>query len=84
MSHGKRLSVGLLTERAWVALGLVPDPLSGRVQADLGEARAAIDVVGDLVRHLEAQATPAERRELQTMLSNLRINFVQQSNRTGG
>lgn len=69
----------LLAERAWVTLGLVPDPLSGQVQRDLEEARRAIDALGDLYRHLEAHATPEERRELQGNLANLRINYARQA-----
>jgi hypothetical protein len=76
-----QMAFGLLHERGWVSLGLVPDPLSGKVEEDLAEARRAIDALADVARHLEADATPEEKRELQVALSNLRINFVQRSGR---
>jgi hypothetical protein len=76
-----QMAFGLLHERGWVSLGLVPDPLSGKVGEDLAEARRAIDALADVARHLEADATPEEKRELQVALSNLRINFVQRSGR---
>jgi hypothetical protein len=75
------MSVGLLSEIAWVKMGLVPNPMSGRIERDLGEAKRAIDAVSDLAKHVEALANDADRREFQVMLSNLRLNFVQQSNR---
>jgi hypothetical protein len=74
-----RMSAGLLNERAWVGMGLVPDPLTGQINKDLTEAKRAIDILTDLVKHLEQDAAPDERREIQTMLTNLRLNFVRQS-----
>jgi hypothetical protein len=73
------LCIGQLHEIAWAQMGLVPNPMSQTMQRDLTDARLAIDCIADLVRHLEKGADPATQRELQTMLSNLRLNFVQQS-----
>ena len=72
-------TTGLLANKAWIGMGLVPDPFTGRIQRDLTEARRAIDVVADLVKHLAADASPEEQRELQAMVSDLRLNFVRQS-----
>lgn len=74
-----RMTVGMLNEKAWIHMGLVPDPLSGQIDRDLAEARMAIDALADLAKHLEPHTESAEKRELQVMVSNLRINFVQQS-----
>jgi hypothetical protein len=73
--------IGQLHEIAWAQMGLVPNPTSQTMQRDLTDARLAIDCIADLVRHLEKSADVATQRELQTMLSNLRLNFVQQSQR---
>jgi hypothetical protein len=73
-----QMSLGLLSERAWVAMGLVADPATNQVEKDIEEARRAIDVVADLAKHLEPVATPDERRELQRMVTDLRLNFVRQ------
>lgn len=64
---------------AWVAMGLLPDPATGRVARNLEEARRAIDALADLGKHLEATASPQEKRELQVMLTDLRVNFVRQA-----
>lgn len=74
-----RMSAGMLNERAWVGMGLVPDPLTGQMDKNLAEAKRAIDILTDLVKHLEQDAAPDERREIQTTLTNLRLNFVRQS-----
>lgn len=74
-----RMTLGLLSDKAWISLGLYPDPITNQVQKNLPEARRAIDAVADLVKHVEVDAEPEEKRELQVLLSNLRINFVQQS-----
>jgi hypothetical protein len=77
------MTIGLLNEAAWVNMGLVPNPLTGQVKQNLAEARRAIDVLADLVKWAEMDASPQEKRELQVMLSNLRLNFVQQQSRGG-
>jgi hypothetical protein len=74
-----RFCVQMLQEIAWMKLGLVASPSSGKVEQDLPQAKVAIDSVGDLAARLNPYAGESERREMQTLLSNLRINFVQKS-----
>jgi hypothetical protein len=74
-----RMTLSLLHDKAWVSMGLLANPATGRVEQDLAEARRAIDVVVDLVKHLEPLAAAEEKREMQVLLSNLRINYVRQS-----
>lgn len=76
-----QMSLGLLNEIAWVKMGMVANPITGKMEKDLGEARKAIDALADMLKHVEADASPEERRELQRSLTDLRINFVQQANR---
>ena len=78
-----QMSIGMLAQKAWVGMGLVPDPATGSVAADLSEARLAIAVIGDLVKHLEPQLAGPEKRELQNLVQDLRLNFVRQSQQTG-
>ena len=74
-----RFCVQMLQEIAWMKLGLVASPSSGKIEQDLPQAKVAIDSVGDLAARLNPFASEGERREMQTLLSNLRINFVQKS-----
>ncbi len=73
--------VNMLNEVAWMKMGLIPNPMTGKIERDLPQAKIAIDAVSDLVARLEPLVGDPGRRELQVMLSNLRINFVQQGQR---
>jgi hypothetical protein len=73
-----QMTFSLLSERAWIDMGLVADPGTGEVTRRIDEAKLAIDVVGDLARHMEPHATPDQRREIQRVVMDLRLNFVRQ------
>lgn len=77
--------VSLLASDAWQKLGLVAGPKAGEAQADLKQAKVAIDAVGELAAHLEAappEAIPENlRRELRVLMQDLRLNFVAQQNK---
>jgi hypothetical protein len=62
---------------AWQKLGLQPDMVTGKIEPDLNQARIAIDVVGYLVGVIEPQLDDEDRRQLQTLVRDLKINFVQ-------
>jgi uncharacterized protein DUF1844 len=70
--------INMLNEVAWMKMGLIPN-LQGKIEKDLAQAKVAIDAVGDLVARLDPLVRDQDRRDMQVMLSNLRINFVQQS-----
>jgi hypothetical protein len=79
-----RWCIAFLTAQAWQWMGLVADPASGQVRKDLAQARLSIDSVAGLVNALASppglgRIEPAERRELENLVSNLRLNFVNQS-----
>jgi len=70
-----RFCVSLLVEQAWVALGI--RALPGReTKENLPEAKVAIDALTGLVAQLQPDLDDSEKRELETTLANLRINFV--------
>lgn len=72
--------VSLLSAQAWQCLGLIADPKTGEAMIDLAQAKVAIDAVGDLAARLEAaprETVPDSlRRDLRTLLNDLRLNFV--------
>ena len=73
-----RFSVSLLSEAAWMALGLIATP-TGETREDLAQARIAIDALSDLIARLQPDLDASEKRELEQLLANLRVNFVQRS-----
>jgi hypothetical protein len=74
-----QMCLGMLNEIAWVKMGLVPDPMTGQIGADLNQARLAIDCAGDLVHRLETHVDGRTRRDLDVMVQNLKMNFVRRS-----
>ena len=74
--------INLLAQQAWLKLGLLADPETGIAAPDLDEAKVAVDTVGDLAARLEAAPegiVPADlRRDLKTLLNDLRLNYVSQ------
>jgi hypothetical protein len=72
--------IQLLQDVAWIKMGLSPN-LNGKMDRDLPQARVAIDALGDLVARLDPLVDDRQRRDMQVKLSDMRINFVQQSQR---
>ena len=74
--------INLLSSQAWQKLGLLADPQTGEAEPDLAEAKVAIDAVGDLAGRLEtapeAVISADMRRDLHTLLNDLRLNYVSQ------
>lgn len=80
--------LSILAGEAWQKMGLMADPKTGEAAPDLEQAKVAIDAVGDLAARLEsapAEFVPATlRRDLKTLLNDLRLNYVGQRNQQGG
>jgi len=74
--------INLLSSQAWQKLGLLADPQTGEAKPDLAEAKVAIDAVGDLAARLEtapeAMISADMRRDLRTLINDLRLNYVSQ------
>ncbi|MHB0912134.1 MAG: DUF1844 domain-containing protein [Armatimonadota bacterium] len=71
--------IGILGMHAWQWLGLVKNPMTGELTKDLEQAKIAIDSMAALLKELEGKLSPEEEREFKAALGDLRINFVQQS-----
>lgn len=75
------LFLGELRNLAWLRMGLVANPGTGRIEKDMEQAKIAIDTVGFLATQIEPVLAPEERLPLKAMISDLQINFVAQSKR---
>jgi hypothetical protein len=71
--------VATLGSQAFVWMGLLKDPISGKVRKDMAQAKIAIDVCEFLVGKIEPKLGEGDRRDMQRMLSDLKVNFVNQS-----
>ncbi len=71
-----RFVVSLLTQQAWVSLGIQKAPGAEDVEQDLPQAKVAIDTLEFVIDKLAPDLEPQERAELDSVLSNLQINYV--------
>ncbi|MCW5936255.1 MAG: DUF1844 domain-containing protein [Fimbriimonadaceae bacterium] len=71
--------VDQLSSLAWQKLGLQPDPVTGRLAQDLVQARMAIDSVQALSTILTPVLEGEDRRQLENLNANLKLNFVEKS-----
>ncbi len=80
--------MSILASEAWQRLGLIADQRTGEAKQDLAQAKVAIDAVGDLAVRLEAAPTEfvpeALKRDLRTLLQDLRLNYVSQQGQSTG
>lgn len=71
--------VDQLASVAWQKLGLQPDIMTGQIHQDLGQARTAIDAVAKLSEVLESNLDDEDKRRVQGMVRDLRINWVEKN-----
>lgn len=72
-------SIDQFAEVAWQKMGLRPDPMTGKQDTNLPEAKVAIDMASRLAEALDPELDDEDRRRVQARLSDLRINFVRKS-----
>ncbi len=73
------IMVDQLAELAWQKMGLKSDPLTGQIEKDLEQAKAAVDSAAQLASFLEPQLDDADRRQIQNLVRDLRVNYVEKS-----
>lgn len=61
---------------AWVAMGKVANPMTGKVEKDLDAARGSIDLLETLKVRTKGNLTKDEEKTLANALSVLQLNFV--------
>ncbi len=68
-----------LAFQATMSMGLMPDPASGKPEKNLPQARHLIDMLEVLQQKTEGNRTPEESEDLEAMLYQLRMAYVQVS-----
>lgn len=64
-------------QTAWVALGKIQNPATGKAETNLEAAAHAIDMLGMLKEKTRAALSDPERQILDNALTQLRLNFVE-------
>jgi hypothetical protein len=77
------LFLGELRNLAWLRMGLVANPGTGQIERDMAQAKVAIDTVAFLAQQIEPYMPAQERLPLRALVSDLQMNFVEQSKRNG-
>lgn len=64
---------------AWSKLGLQPDMATGRLEADLDQAKVAIDLTTHLAGFIEPKLDEEDKRRIHGLVRDLRLNYVDKS-----
>jgi len=72
-----RFCANLLMQQAWISLGIQAP--GGEIKESIPEAKVAIDTLAEIVERLQPDLDGDEKRELESVLANLRVNYVQRA-----
>jgi len=73
-----------LQQSGMMALGKLMNPISRRIDQNLDAARDTIDTLAALEARTRGNLEPDEARVLQQVLTELRMNYVDELKKTGG
>ncbi len=73
--------VAMFQYAAMQQMGKVASPVSGKIERDLKQARASIDIVETLQRKTEGNRSTRESEFLDKVLFELRMNYVDEAKR---
>lgn len=68
---------------SWQKLGLQHDTMTGLLAKDLAQAKVAIDVTAYLAGVLEPELDAEDRRRINGLVRDLRMNYVQKNTEVG-
>lgn len=72
------LTLVQLIAKAWSYLGLVSHPETGKIKANLDQARLAIDSIEAIYPLIKDKLPEEDRKGVELELTNLRLNYVKQ------
>lgn len=66
---------------AMQAMGKIKNPISGKTEKNMDQARHAIDMLEMLKEKTNGNLSDELNRALETFLSEMRLNFIEETNR---
>ncbi len=67
----------MLAQKAWIYLGkIAADPKSNEIKIDLPQAQFSIDCMAAIFEKLKGRIDSKEANEIQSVITNLRLNYV--------
>ena len=81
--HSARFATLLISlhTQSMILLGKLADPASGELRRNLNAARGTIDLIDTLAVKTKGNLTTDEDKMIQQMLNDLRLNYVEESNK---
>ncbi len=73
--------VTMFTQQAWVAMGKLKNPITEKTERNLQEASFYIDVLDMMKRKMAGNLSDDEDKFLDSSLSGLKMNYVEESNK---
>jgi hypothetical protein len=70
------LNILTLEGKAWAYMDKIAHPETQKHQKDMAQAKLAIDTIDILFKQLEPHLTDDQKKDLQTRMTNLRLNYV--------
>ncbi|MDZ7821127.1 MAG: DUF1844 domain-containing protein [Candidatus Marinimicrobia bacterium] len=70
-----------LTQSAFIGLGKLPDPMSGKIEKNLPQASQTIDLLAALKDKTAGNLEEEEAKFLEKTISELRLNYVDEVNK---
>ena len=61
---------------AWQQLGKIKNPITDKIERDLGQARFSIDILQMLRSRTEGNLQPNEKQFLDKVISELQLNYI--------
>lgn len=71
-----------LTQSAFISLGKLPDPMTGKIERNLPQASQTIDLLAALEEKTKGNLENDESKFLSHTISDLRLNYVDEVNKT--
>ena len=72
-----------LATQAFISLCLLPNPMTEKTETDLDQAKHFIDMLGVLEEKTKGNLSPDEKKQLDALLFELRLQFVEVSAKKG-
>lgn len=73
-----------LQQAAMMALGKLMNPMTGKIEKNLEQAKSTIDTLGAIEARTRGNLEPDEQRVLTQVLGDLRMNYVDETKRLNG
>ncbi len=70
--------------QAWIALGLLPNPMTKKTEENIGQAKFIIDTLSVLQKKTQGNLDKEEGEILEQLLYELRMGYVDKTNKKEG